>query len=166
MKSHVVVWTLKHFLLRDYVQTSMYLTSVLPSNQHLHFNSFFLMSDTCVVEVSVPAGWSSRVRFCRRPSAGTWRENDPSHPPFWKWERRTRNYSTEGKHTIIHLDTHLILRRNYNHVTLPDHPPAVQQFVNDLHSFSNIQRNLVILLGLVGLISDVQLPCRDTQPFH
>lgn len=45
---------------------------------------------------------------------------------------------------------------------VPDDPPAIQQFVNDLDGFAELQRDLVLLFRLVGLGGDVQFSCRDT----
>lgn len=49
---------------------------------------------------------------------------------------------------------------------LPDDPPAIQQFVNDLNGFTELQRDLVPLLRLVGFGGDVQFSCRDTQHYY
>lgn len=49
---------------------------------------------------------------------------------------------------------------NYN---IPDDPPAIQQLVNDLDGFTEVQRDLVLLLRLVRFDGDVQLSCRETQ---
>lgn len=50
-------------------------------------------------------------------------------------------------------------------MSLPHDPPSVQQFVDDLNLFSQIQRELILLLGLVGFDGDVQLTCRNI-PTH
>ena len=44
----------------------------------------------------------------------------------------------------------------------PDDPPAVQQLVNDRDGFTELQRDLVLLLCLVGFDGDMQLSCRGT----
>lgn len=46
---------------------------------------------------------------------------------------------------------------------LPDHPPSIQQLVNNLHGLPQVQRDLVVLFRLVGVGGDVKLSFSDTM---
>lgn len=44
---------------------------------------------------------------------------------------------------------------------VPGDPPPIQQLVNHLSGFTHVQRDLVLLLRLVGVDGDVEFSCRE-----
>lgn len=47
-------------------------------------------------------------------------------------------------------------------LSVPDNPPAVQQFVDHFDRLAELQGDLISLFRLVSFDGDVKIPCRDT----